>query len=103
MTPSAPLEDLARGLQALKPAIEALVPKFRAAVAAGEGRYNHDSSEYPDSLWVLVAHTDSLVRVRLFLEQNFNYVEPMGLLAVTRYLFELLIWLKLMHADKRYG
>ena len=51
----------------------------------------------------MAAYTDSLVRIRIFLEQNFQYVETMGLLAVTRYLFELMVWLKLMERDQRYG
>jgi len=39
----------------------------------------------------------------LFTEQNFNYLESIGLLGVTRYLFELVVWLNLMEQDERYG
>ncbi len=46
---------------------------------------------------------DSLVRVRLFLEQNFNFIETMGVVAVSRYLFELSVWLHLFERDERYG
>ncbi len=50
-----------------------------------------------------VAHIDALVRVQPFTEQNFNYIESVGLLGATRYLFELVGWLKLMEQDERYG
>jgi len=53
--------------------------------------------------WCLAVMGDSLVRVRLFLEQNFNFVETMGIVAVSRYLFELSVWLKLFEHDERYG
>jgi len=60
-------------------------------------------SQRSTSYWVNVAFTDSLTRLRLFLEQNFNYIEPMGLLAVMRYVFEMTVWLTLMTTDKDYG
>ena len=53
--------------------------------------------------WCLAVMGDSLVRVRLFLEQNFNFVETMGIVAVSRYLFELSVWLHLFEHDERYG
>src|ERR1039458_3365378 len=57
------------------------------------------SGEY----WKAVVFADSLVRVRLFIEQNFNYIETMGVLAVSRYMFELTVWLKRLQQDARYG
>lgn len=54
-------------------------------------------------LWCLSVVGDSLVRIRLLIEQNFQVVETLGLVAVSRYLFELSIWLKLFGKDDRYG
>ena len=34
--------------------------------------------------WVLVAYADALTRLSLILEQNFQFVETLGVLAVTR-------------------
>lgn len=53
--------------------------------------------------WCLAVMGDSLVRVRLLLEQNFHYIETMGVIAVSRYLFELSVWLNLFERDERYG
>jgi hypothetical protein len=53
--------------------------------------------------WCLSVVGDSLVRVRLLLEQNFNFIETVGVIAVARYLFELSVWLKLFERDARYG
>lgn len=53
--------------------------------------------------WCRAALGDSLVRVRLLLEQNFNFIESLGVVAVSRYLFELSVWLYLFEEDERYG
>lgn len=53
--------------------------------------------------WCLAVVGDALVRLRLFSEQNFHYIETMGTIAVARYTFELSVWLKLFESDPRYG
>ena len=53
--------------------------------------------------WCLAVMGDSLIRVRLLLEQNFQYIETIGIVAVSRYLFELSVWLNLFERDERYG
>lgn len=53
--------------------------------------------------WCIAAMGDALVRLRLLLEQNFNFIETMGVVAVSRYLFELSVWLHLFEHDERYG
>ena len=95
-------EELISNIRKVQPPFEVLIDKLRAALAAAE-----DLESIPrrrsGSYWVLAAYMDSLVRSRIFLEQNFHYDEPMGLLAVTRYLLELMVWLKLLEGDHRYG
>lgn len=53
--------------------------------------------------WCLSVVGDSLIRLRILIDQNFNFVETLGIVAVSRYLFELSIWLKLFEKDERYG
>gem|GEM_PF-1276315 len=53
--------------------------------------------------WCLSVVGDALVRLRLFTEQNFNFIETMGIVAVARYVFELSVWLNLFKMDRRYG
>lgn len=53
--------------------------------------------------WCLSVAGDCLVRVRMLLEQNFNFIETIGVVAVARYLFELSVWLHLFKMDEHYG
>ncbi|CRM68940.1 hypothetical protein [Pseudomonas sp. 37 R 15] len=53
--------------------------------------------------WCRATVGDALIKLRLFTEQNFNFIETMGVLAVTRYTFELSIWLRLFELDPQYG
>ena len=46
---------------------------------------------------------DSLIKLRLFTENNFNFVETVGVISVARYIFELSLWLRLLDLDSRYG
>jgi hypothetical protein len=102
-SPGSSPEALASGIRACKPEVEALIARFRRAVEEAERTQDLRSRKYSGPFWVLVAYTDALVRLRLFLEQNLNYLESLGLLALTRYVFELVVWLKLMEQDRRYG
>jgi hypothetical protein len=43
--------------------------------------------------WQVVIAYDSCVRLRLIIENNFHVIETLALLATTRYIFELSIWL----------
>jgi len=95
------LETLVTDIRALSPRLETLIPQYRRAIE--QVGTASDPNQWSGVYWRLVAFVDSLARLRLFLEQNFNYVETIGLLAVARYLFELTVWLKLLMTDSRYG
>ncbi len=43
--------------------------------------------------WRRNTYGNALIRLRLFTENNFHFVETIGLLAVARYIFELSVWL----------
>jgi hypothetical protein len=62
-----------------------------------------ESTKFDSKTWCRSAMGDSLVKLRLFTEQNFNYIETMSILAVTRYIFEMSVWLLLFKVDSRYG
>ena len=53
--------------------------------------------------WCIAVAGDVLIRVRLFIEQNFKVVETVGVIAVARYLLELNIWMSLFRLDENYG
>jgi hypothetical protein len=43
------------------------------------------------------------IKLRLVLENNFHFVETLSLLATVRYIFEALVWLRVLRKDERYG
>ena len=59
--------------------------------------------------WVLLAHTGAYEKLSLIVTHNFVlfrtpdvvFMETMGLLAVSRYVFELLVWLKTLEKESR--
>jgi hypothetical protein len=53
--------------------------------------------------WCVAVAGDVLIRVRLFIEQNFKVVETVGVIAVARYLLELNVWMSLFRLDENYG
>jgi len=63
----------------------------------------NEQTKFDPDCWCRAAMGDSLVKLRLFTEHNFNYIESMGVLAVTRYIFEMSVWLLLFQIDSRYG
>ena len=50
--------------------------------------------------WCVAVAGDVLIRVRLFIEQNFKVVETVGVIAVARYLLELNVWMSLFRSTK---
>lgn len=95
-------DNLIDKIRKLELPIKALIDQLEPALIAAEDR-EPNPRRRSRTYWVLAAYRNSLVRSRIFLEQNFHYIEPMGLLAVTRYLFELMVWLKLLERDHQYG
>lgn len=91
------ISELVESIKSHRAAVDAeahrlRTPEFRAS-------FNKQSSRS----WCQAALGDSLVRVSLLLEQNFHTVETIGVIAVSRYLFELSVWLYLFEIDERYG
>ncbi len=84
-----PFDELAR---ALKEALQKREDRTGSKAHLSSARY-----------WSFVVYHDAIVRIRLFLDQNFVYIEPVALLGITRYLFEATVWLKLIESDDSYG
>lgn len=91
------LSELVKSIKGHKPCLEMQARRLQDQ----EILINFDKTN--SRCWCLSALGDSLVRVSLFLEQNFNFVETIGVVAISRYLFELSVWLKLFEQDERYG
>ncbi len=54
------------------------------------------------SKFELAVFIEILGRINLFIKQNFDVIETMSLLGVTRYIFEVVVWLKLLLKDEKY-
>jgi hypothetical protein len=91
------IKSLANSIRLRRFALDNLAEELRApAIVATFDKWNHNS-------WCIAVAGDSLIRMRLFTEQNFNAIETMGIVAVARYTFELTVWLRLFALDRRYG
>ena len=95
------LEGVVANIKSLHGHIEQIIERLKPIVA------NHPDQVRPeqasDEFWRTVFFYDALIRVRLLIEQNFTYIETLGLLAVTRYIFELMVWMRALNKDVRYG
>lgn len=97
-------ENLVIKIRELQGRLDLLSNQLRRIVNDANKKYDKDVNKQTSKYWIFVTYLNSLVRIRLLLEQNFrDYIESMELLAVTRYLFELTVWLKLMQKDETYG
>ena len=92
-----------REIHSQQPMLQAQIDMHKERISAldrsSEGDFYSTTPEY----WRLVIFHDALVKVRLLVEQNFRFVETLCLLATTRYIFEITIWLKLISLDLRYA
>jgi hypothetical protein len=88
---------LVNSIRARRSSLDALARQLRTpTILEAFDKWDHNS-------WCISVAGDSLVRLRLFTEQNFSVVETMGVVAVARYAFELSVWLRLFALDRRYG
>jgi len=91
------IADLAKNIRENRKHLETAAEPFRTK----EKGDNFDIKNADD--WCNSVFGDSLIKLRLFTENNFNYIESISLISVTRYIFEMSVWLKLLVKDSRYG
>ena len=87
--------NLIRDIKRLGTNLDELAKKFRNSSSSFD--------EWSEHEWCNNAFGNALIRLRQLTEQNFNNIETISLLAVTRYIFELSIWLNLLKEDSKYG
>jgi hypothetical protein len=91
------VEQLINSIHSHGASLDAIAQRLRTPeILAAFNKWDYNS-------WCISVAGDALIRLRLFTEQNFNFVETMGLIAVARYIFELSVWLYLFKLDARYG
>jgi hypothetical protein len=97
------LDRLVSDIRRQHSSVEVLAANCRTVLRTMEEQEHRPPAQYPARHWSLAVVTDALVRVRLLIEQNLTYLETLGVLALTRYVFELTIWVRLVEKDNRYG
>jgi hypothetical protein len=97
------LSGILSELKKLIPTFAAAIEKFDERLTALDGPGLASEPNQDRDYWVAVAYRNALIRLRLILENNFSFLETLGVLATTRYVFETLIWLRQMDRDPDYG
>lgn len=92
-------EEYLDKIKALRDPLDKLAQSFRVNPQTSR-EFPFDKFSADD--WRRNTFGNALVRLRQQVENNFNFIETMGLLAVARYVFELSIWLRLFQIDSRY-
>jgi hypothetical protein len=91
---SAIVTEIASLHQRVERTIEALHTKLNEVGDSLDESNLYGSPDY----WRLAAFRDGMIKIRLMIEQNFNFIETFGILATSRYVLELLIWLRLLNS-----
>lgn len=73
-----------------------------AAAFRSESEIESEFNRFSSDDWRRNAYGNAMIRLRILVENNFQFVETLGLLCVARYVFELSIWLRLFKHDKQY-
>lgn len=80
-----------------------LVSRFSNDIVRDMRSTSRDSLMFSPGYWKKQVYHSSFIKLRLILENNLSYIETLGLLATTRYVFEVLVWLRIIEKDERYG
>lgn len=92
-------EKYIEAIRGLSVSLDRLSGPFRADIGTDAEQF---FDKYSPDHWRRNAYGNALVRLRQLSENNFQFVETIGLLAVARYVFELSVWLRLFEKDARY-
>ena len=84
------INDLIVLINGLHSTIERLSRCFREDnQSITSNRFDNNSPDF----WRSNIYGDAPVKIRIILENNFKQIETIGLVAVTRYIFEISVWL----------
>ena len=85
--------------------LKELIPIYHAQIIKLENKLANfsriETTKYVENrrdLTYSIFH-NALIKLRLILENNFSHLETIGLLGTARYVFEMLVWLRLLDND----
>lgn len=91
-------ENLANEIISLGPRIERAIKALTKRLNEIEEPLDESNVFASPSYWQVAAIRDGMIKVHISIEQNFRYIETFGVLAITRYIFELLVWFRLLES-----
>lgn len=92
--------QLITNLKTLQPNLELITDSLKRKLSMFTKIEMEERDAY---YWRMRAWTDAVIRVRIFVEKNLSYIETLSVLALCRYTFELVVWLKHIEMDKRFA
>lgn len=103
LNPREEIENLVRDLRSMHSGIEAKIPRCLDLVKQDENSFDPDKLIVNGRYWKRVAYYNTLLKLSIIIERNFSYIESLGVLSLTRYIFELAVWVNLLSKDEEYG
>lgn len=96
------LSSVIRELTSLESTVTESLNRLEALI---ETNRVHDRAfnKFRPEYWAIKANADSLRKIKIFLSWNFIGIESMALIALTRYVFEMTVWLKLIAQNPQYA
>jgi hypothetical protein len=95
--------DHVNQIKGLHEIFESTISQLRGNLDDFERQYSAEAMLAQADYWQFVIAYDSAIRLRLIIEGNLHNIETLSLLATVRYVFELLVWLKLAATREGYS
>jgi len=90
--------------------IEGLRPQIASSLVAVTKRLDGlsessfaNAGDFFCAKWSTIAFREGLVKLDSLLENNLHFIETIGVLALTRYIFEMLVWFRILSHDSEQG
>lgn len=97
------LLELINEVSKQKDRIEKLLNNYRSLIQQINEKFGAEGGIHPEKFWTYKVHCDSLERLQILLNFNLSYIETLGISTLTRYIFELTVWLKLINNSQWYS
>ena len=95
--------SIVKEIKSLHTQLDFASKSFDDIIEGYENKHSFESLRVNAEYWTTQAYRNALIKLRLIIENNFRYVETLNVLATTRYVFEVLVWLRLLKSDPDFG
>jgi hypothetical protein len=95
--------SILKEIRSLHSKFELASKSYEKIIEGYESKDTLDALRVDGEYWRAHAYRNALIKLRLLVENNFLHVETLSLLSTTRYIFEVVVWLRLLKNDSEYG